>query len=331
MSSVPEIACESRVTAVVVYARGALVTRAVTLPPALPAGQLDLVIAGVTAFAEPGGVRAELEGAREIVALRARLFLPEAPQAAGALTQRLTTLGLEREAIEAERQHVNERRAALGRIALTPEMRPSTRRGLEPAAHFGDALAAGGLVSELVAELDARSRELDAAFVRTERALEAAHLAAAQGGSAERAGALRPTFQFVLRLASSGASVRALSVTYPIAAARWWPAYAARLAQGATRAEWALGALVAQSSGEDWSDVRLSLSTADLAHDARLPELASLRLGRAQPPPRKGYRPAPPDLDTMFAAFDRAATRGRPPSPTPARAARSTRPRRWGA
>ncbi|HEU4538677.1 MAG TPA: DUF4139 domain-containing protein [Polyangiaceae bacterium] len=320
MSSVPEIACESRVESVVVYARGALVTRAVTLPPALPEGPVDLVVAGVTALAEPGGVRAELEGAREIVALRARLFLPEAVQAPGALAERVATLELERESLEAERLHVRGRRAALGGIALAPELPPRARRRLEPAAHFGDALAAGGLLGELVAELDARSRELDAALVRNERALEAARLAAAQGSSAESPGGPRPTLQFLLRLARSGATARGLTLTYAIAAARWWPTYAARLARGAARAEWALGALVAQSSGEDWSDVRLALSTADLAHDARLPELPSLRLGRAQPPPRKGYRPPPPGLDTMFAAFDRAVAESPPPAPPPARA-----------
>lgn len=57
------------------------------------------------------------------------------------------------------------------------------------------------------------------------------------------------------------------------------------------RAALLVEALVAQRSGEDWSGVRLSLSTADLVSGARLPELPSLRLSRAQPPPRRGYRP----------------------------------------
>jgi len=42
--------------------------------------------------------------------------------------------------------------------------------------------------------------------------------------------------------------------------------------------------------------VALSVATADLASDVRLPELRSLRIGRAQAAPRKGYRPAPVGL-----------------------------------
>ena len=63
---------------------------------------------------------------------------------------------------------------------------------------------------------------------------------------------------------------------------------------------------MAQRSGEDWRGVRLALSTADLLFDARLPELPSLRFGRAQPPAKKGYRAAPPGLDRMFEGHDRA-------------------------
>jgi hypothetical protein len=52
---------------------------------------------------------------------------------------------------------------------------------------------------------------------------------------------------------------------------------------------------------------KLALSTADLLFDARLPELPSLRLGRAQPPPRKGVsRAAPKGLDRMFEGHDRS-------------------------
>lgn len=311
-----EIVCESRVESVVVYARGALVTRAVALPPSLPPGPLDLVVPGVTPLAEPGGVRAELEGGREIVALRARLHIPETFDDPGALVERLFELDREREALEAERIRARERRAELGALAFNPEGDARARRRLEPVERFGDALAAGELLGEVLAELDARLRELDAALARNDRAREAAQVAAAQGRSDERAGGTRPTFQFVLRLSQSDAEIRALAVTYAVPAARWWPSYTARLGRGASRAELTLGALVAQASGEDWSGVRLALSTADLAQDARLSELPSLRLGRMQAPARKGYRPPPPGLDVMFAGFD-LAVQSSPPPPRP--------------
>jgi hypothetical protein len=62
---------------------------------------------------------------------------------------------------------------------------------------------------------------------------------------------------------------------------------------------------VAQASGEDWKDVGLALTTADLVQDTRLPELASLHLSRVQRPPRRGFRPAPEGLDAMFEGLDR--------------------------
>jgi hypothetical protein len=100
--------------------------------------------------------------------------------------------------------------------------------------------------------------------------------------------------------------VESLAVEYVVRAARWWPAYTARFSAAATKVALTLDAFVAQASGEDWAGVRISLSTADLAQDARLPELRSLRFGRAQPTPRRGYRPPPPGLDAMFEGYDRA-------------------------
>src|SRR5262249_42581452 len=100
-----------------------------------------------------------------------------------------------------------------------------------------------------------------------------------------------------------------LLLTYVVPATRFWPLYTLRIVEGrdaARRATWMIEALVAQRTGEDWREVRLSLSTADLLLDARLPELPSLRLGRAQPPARRGYRSPPAGLDELFAGYERA-------------------------
>src|SRR6202012_4401018 len=66
-----------------------------------------------------------------------------------------------------------------------------------------------------------------------------------------------------------------------------------------------LRAAIAQRSGEDWRGVKLSLSTANLERATELPELRSLRIGRAQPaPPKSGWREPPPGLDELFGSFD---------------------------
>ncbi len=299
-----ELGCTSRVVRVDVYARGAMVTRVVALDADAPAGAVVLRIPGLTPLAEPGSLRAEVGGGREVVSLRTRLDLPAAPAAPGPAIERLRDLELERQALEAERAHLEWRRTALAQRELRTGF--DTRdRFLDPPARAADTLAVSGLFEALSAEVDRRLADVADALVANEREREAAELEAAQARTEERAGAGHPRLEVLLGL-SAGAAVRDLSIVYAVRAARWWPTGAVRLAASGARAEWSLGAIIAQASGEDWTGVRLGLSTADLVHDARLPVLPSLRIGRVQAPPRTGYRAAPADLDALFEGWDRA-------------------------
>lgn len=298
--------CASRIERVTVYARGAQVTRRVTLPTPLPYDAVEIVIPGVTVLAEAGSARVIVDGGREVVALRARFAAPRGPAGPGAPIERIRALELERESLEHETGELRTRRDLLASLPLQPRLEPRWSR-LDPAQRARDALAVSALLTEKVASLDARLHELETRLERNQRALDAERLAASQAPSADLAGEGRPTLEFVVRLAAGDAQVRSLDLEYAVFPARWWPAYTARLANGGARARWAIEALLAQDSGEDWTGVALSLSTADLVHDARLPELASLRLGRAQPSRKKGYRPLPEGLDGMFEGFDRAA------------------------
>jgi hypothetical protein len=98
-----------------------------------------------------------------------------------------------------------------------------------------------------------------------------------------------------------------LVIEYLVPGARWAPAYSLRIDRAGKRARLAVRAVVSQRSGEDWSGVVLSLSTAEAQRFTDLPELPTLRIGRAQPPPAKrGWRPLPADADELFAEYDRA-------------------------
>ncbi len=311
------VECESRIERVVVYARGAVVTRRVTWPDALPDGPVELRVAGVTALAEVGSVRAVAEGSREVVALRARVIVPGAAAAPGALRERVRALALEQQRVDAERASLVELRAALAGLSLDPALH-RWAKGLDPAARFGDALAMGALAGTELERTDALIRAADVALADNRRAREAAAIAASQGALADLAGPAPAQLEVLLRLGAGSGPEGALAIEYVVRGARWWPAYTARFTAAATQVDLALDALVAQVSGEDWGRIKLALSTADLAQDARLPELRSLRFGRAQPAPRRGYRPPPDGLEAMFAGYDRAAverTRIEPPSP----------------
>jgi hypothetical protein len=299
------IACDSRIERVVVHARGAVVTRAVTLPPSLPKDGGELVLPGITALAEPASFRAIATGGREVVSVVARFVVPDGPAVKGAAEERLRALELEREKLSEQRSHATGRRNLLAGLSFDLGMNRRLRAG-NPRARIEDALATSRLAREELAALDVHVAGIEAALEANQRAIEAARLVQAQANSVDRQGASRPTLACHVRLAAGEAAIEALSLEYVVLAARWWPTYKAWLTKGGTRVRLELDALVAQDSGEDWQGVELAFSTADLVHDARLPELGSLRLGRAQPSQKRGYRPPPPGLDAMFEAYDSA-------------------------
>ncbi len=117
-----------------------------------------------------------------------------------------------------------------------------------------------------------------------------------------------------VRLRSRGAAPKRLTLelSYVVPGARWAPAYQCKLARDGSKAEIQLRAWVAQRSGEDWKGVKLRLSTASPLRFSELPELASIRIGRAQPPPsKKGFRPPPQGGDILFRDHDRDVQRAR--------------------
>ncbi|MFB6892900.1 DUF4139 domain-containing protein [Kitasatospora sp. NPDC056327] len=98
-----------------------------------------------------------------------------------------------------------------------------------------------------------------------------------------------------------------IELEYTVRAARWVPSYRLSYRQGADTGRLLLRASVAQRTGEDWTGVRLALSTADLDRRTDLPELRSLRIGRSQPaPPPSGWREPPPGLSDLFTGYDAA-------------------------
>lgn len=301
-----EVRCESRIESVTVYARGAAVRRRAALPEELPDGPCDVVLEGVTAVAEPGTLRASIDGAREVLGVRAELVVPERPAGDASLAAKVDALTRRRNDLAVERDHAVWRRDLLASIQPEPDL---VRRALaiDPSDRVGDALAIVGLAAEEMAALDAKIAELSLAIERVERDAHAAHVAAAQASAEGEKADAPPELRVIVRLGArqEGPAPRALEVEYAVGAARWWPAYRARFTDGATRASISLAALVAQASGEDWTGVRLLLSTGDMLRDVRLPEVTSLRLGRAQAPRARGYRAPPEGLDAMFDGFDR--------------------------
>ncbi|MBX3233882.1 MAG: DUF4139 domain-containing protein [Labilithrix sp.] len=318
-----EIECASAVSKVVVHARGALVTREVTLPADLGGGIVDVAVPGVTVAARAGSARAELEGSeRLVVAVHTSVVVPAKEAKPGASVTKVRELRARHKRLVDEHGVLAARRHQLAQCALSPALRAhdgSKRPRDAIDVRFTETLAMAKLLAAKIADLDDRLFSLEREQRDVQRAIDAARLEDAQTSSQERMGAQQPTRRIVVRVSGDGAPGKLL-VTYAVAAARWWPSYTLRIEDAGARATWTFEALVAQLTGEDWTAALLALSSADLVFDARLPELASLRFGRAQPSKRRPLRPAPAGGDDMFAAY--LAFRPLPPivpGPPPAR------------
>ncbi|MEZ4362490.1 MAG: DUF4139 domain-containing protein [Kofleriaceae bacterium] len=158
----------------------------------------------------------------------------------------------------------------------------------------------------------------------TARALELARQADRARSSARSPRTAEVRKALRMSLVPTGPSVTEgdleLTIEYAVRGARWAPSYVARYAGGELR--WTMRAMVAQETGEDWRGVTVRLSTAELDRWEPLPELAALKIGKAQPSKRRPPRPAPAGVDELFADFDRdrqRRARRAPPEPPPAK------------
>lgn len=299
------ITCESRISRVVVYARGAVVTRRIELPVGLPSEAVNLHIDGVTPMAEPGSVRTSVEGERRVTGLQAPFVWPESEQPPDLDEEAIRKKEREIRRATMRADRVQFRITHLQTVSLSAELKPPKRHHEQPLVGIVErtsvALDASDLVHELFTKLDAEQRELQRKLeeLRTELGLLKSRPKPSRRNS-------DPTRRVVVSLAQGSEHLRALEISYNVRAARWWPAYAARLTNNGKNAEFAVEAFVAQQTMENWEGVELSLCTADMVSDLTLPELQSLRLGRKQPPRPTGFREPPEGLEAMFRFHDNA-------------------------
>lgn len=304
------IPCDSSITHVHVFARGARVTRRVVPSGEVTGAEVTLAVDGLPPLAAPGSFRVSLSpeaAGRVLVLVRSSLVVPAGGSALGPSLEAVRELERRIRRIDRHAGLTQRRRDAVTEARLDPENRarraPDDPRSVVPRTR--ETLATHAMLAALAADLDARLDALHRERHGLARALERARTQASQARSSELTGGARATRRVLVTVRGDG-PLPHLDLTYAVDAARWWPVYTLRIRDHARAATWISEALVAQRSGEDWRGARLELSTADMLFDARLPTLASLRFGRAQPPPRRAYRPPPVGVDAMFSGYDRA-------------------------
>ena len=267
----------SAVDAVTVYPDGASVTRVVTLD--LPAGENSAVLKDFPLTLDPSSLRVEGEAGTKLTigAIDARPPRAAPPVNLPELDKRIEALKDERANLQGAINAAAARRKFAERFAEASPAGIGDKGEARPIAEWRAAFAA---VAEEVASADAairdaerKQRELDRDIARLEQ---------------DRAQKPSSKLEVRIDLATAAATRATLRVTYAVRNARWMPLYDARLDTGAKDRKPALElvrrAEITQSTGEDWSDVALSVSTVRTARGGSAPDLNSMIVQYPQPP-----------------------------------------------
>ncbi|MBK6512601.1 MAG: DUF4139 domain-containing protein [Polyangiaceae bacterium] len=315
----PPILLESRVEKVRVFRSGALVRRVATIPP-FSGATARVRFADLPVALDDASLRLETDSPATVL-LDAAIGLDGAERTTTAESsdeREHDALRREEAALTAELTGIDAALIAIEQVHL-PE-RPSGAEGEPPPDIDLDAsLSFVTFKRERWELLAKRRRELERKIAHTsERRRVVAHrIELSSSSRLPRPDELRKSVVATARRDDPATGATSVAVEYFVPGARWAPAYVLRVDTKRRSASLELRAIVAQSSGEDWRDVELSLSTAEALRFHELPELTSLRLGRAQAAPKKrAWRAPPRDPVELFADFARALPKAeRPPAP----------------
>ena len=275
-SRAADLDVNSAVDAVTVYPDGASVTRVIALD--LPSGDTTLVVKDFPLTLDPSSLRVEGEAGAKLTigAIDARPPRPVPPANLSEIDKRIEALKDERGNLQGAIASAEARRKFAERFAETSPAGLGEKGEARPIAEWRTAFAA---IAEEVATADTairdagrKQRDLDREIARLE---------------SDRNTKPPAKLEVRIELASAAVTKATLKVTYAVRNARWTPLYDARLDTGAKDRKPAIElvrrAEITQSTGEDWSNVTLGVSTVRVARGGSAPDLNSLIVQYPQP------------------------------------------------
>ncbi|WP_025034179.1 mucoidy inhibitor MuiA family protein [Bradyrhizobium sp. DOA9] len=259
----------SAIDTVTVYPDGATITRIISLD--LASGDSTLVAKDFPLSLDPSSLRVEGEAGAKLTigTIDARPPKAAPPVNLPELDKRLEALKDQRADLQGAIDSANARRKFAQHFAEASPAGLGEKGEARPIAEWRAAFAA---VAEEVATADSAIREA----TRKQRELDR------QIAELEAERSAKPPSKLEVRIdvASAAATKATLRVTYAVRNARWVPLYDARLDTGAKdrkpQLELVRRAEVTQSTGEDWSNVTLGVSTVRISRGGSAPELGSL-------------------------------------------------------
>lgn len=283
-----DITAESRVTEVTVYSDRASVTRSASVE--LPAGASAVVFEGLpeTLFTDSlrsagqtvgdvvlGAIENRMVSSAELAAPRER-----------ELNGKLQDLQDQRALLQADQQALQQKQQFIATLGTQANMR--TREDiatidLKPEQWQGAANAVATSTAETLRALAANAvqqRELGNQINAVQQ-----ELGELQTGA-------RSSYQVRVPVEATGATRLNITVTYQVPNASWAPIYDARLETGTGQVKLTQFGEVRQQTGEDWSNVKLTLSTAQPARGASLPVFTPLWVNLYAPQEYRARREA---------------------------------------
>jgi uncharacterized protein (TIGR02231 family) len=263
----------SQVSEVTVYADRARVSRTVDVD--LAAGDSQVEIADLPASLEQNSVEISGQGSAQVtirgVDLRQNLRSDSPSQAVRDLEQQLKEKLDQKAKLESDKGLLNDKRTFLLRLtsSLGGEKQPLgadqvrdlyTFFSTELSSVATQLLALDQNLQTIAPEIDRIKRELDR--LRKDKS----------------------TGAVVVALNASAATKFHLVIRYVVPNASWRPVYDARVQTDTGAVELAYNAMVRQTTGEDWSNVKLILSTAQPGRNGEMPELQPDFLNFSAPP-----------------------------------------------
>jgi uncharacterized protein (TIGR02231 family) len=303
-----DVDATSAIDTVTVYPDGATVTRIIALD--LASGDSTLVAKDFPLSLDPSSLRVEGEAGAKLTigTIDARPPRAAPPVNLSELDKRIETLKDERSDLQGSIDAAVARRKFAQRFA---EASPAGLGEKGEARPITEWRAAFGAVGEEIATADTAIR--DATRKQREIDRQIAQL------EADRSAKPPSKLEVRIDVASAAATKATLRVTYAVRNARWLPLYDARLDTGAKdrkpQVELVRRAEVTQSTGEDWSNVTLGVSTVRIGRGGSAPELNSLVAQYLQVPKPRAFGSASdtamPAAAPMQRKMEAAASAGR--------------------
>ncbi len=219
-----------------------------------------------------------IDGLRSEVVTREKEFSPKVD----ALITQIEALDLERGALNdqyARAQGQQQLASQFTTVGMQQIARELAAEKPDPKAWqvaIDSSLATGSAAAKLKAETHAKLIELDRKLAELQLKLEGVQVASQK----------RSWTVDVLASCPAGQTAE-LALTYLVGGASWTPSYEARADEAGNAVDLSTWATLSQSTGEDWSQVDLTLSTAVPSQNATPPELKKLVVGGYEKAPEK--------------------------------------------